>query len=77
MYVLEQIFILCSAYISQVFNFVNFVNFESFAKFIQLKFEPLHCQAHGQHASAKFFSMKSFKTAFCENVDLRNMSGIW
>ena len=36
-----------SAYISRVFNFANIANLESFAKFIQRKFEPLHCNTHG------------------------------
>ena len=31
-----------------------FANLESFAKFIQRKFEPLHCNTHGQHEFAKF-----------------------
>ena len=48
--------LLYSAYISQVFNFVSFVNFELFVKFIELKFEQLLCQAHGQHASTIFFN---------------------
>ena len=51
----REIKILYSTYILQVFNFMNFVNFESFAKSIRLKFELLCCQAHGQHASVKFF----------------------
>ena len=44
-----------SACISQVFNFANFANLESLVKFIELKFEPLHCHIHGQHKFAKFF----------------------
>ena len=56
-----------SAYISRVFNFVNFANLESFAKFIQLKFEPLCCNTHGQHKFANYF-----KAAIRENLDPRN-----
>ena len=61
-----------SAYISQVFNFTNFVNFKLFVKFIQLKFEPLHCQVHGQHSSVKFFQ----QITIWENFDLQNISAI-
>ena len=52
-----------STYISRVFNFTNF---ESFAKFIQLTFGPLHCQAHGQHASAKFSQQILLKQLFAK-----------
>ena len=41
-----------STCILRVFNIMNFVNLESFVKFIQLKFEPLCCHTHGQHASS-------------------------
>ena len=50
-----------SAYISQVFNFVNL---ESLAKFIQLKFEPLRCNIHGQHEFAKFIQRIPSKQLF-------------
>ena len=35
-----------------------------FAKLIQLKFEPLHCHAHGQNASVKFFQQIPSKQLF-------------
>ena len=55
-----------SAYISRVFNFANFANLEPFAKLIQLKFEPLGCHAHGQHALAKFFQRIPSKQQFAK-----------
>ena len=50
-----------SAYISRIFNFANL---ESFMKFIQLKFETLHCNTHGQHEFAKFFQQIPSKQLF-------------
>ena len=55
-----------SAYISWVFNFTNFANLESFAKFIQQKFEPLHCNTHGQHEFAKFIQRIPSKQLFAK-----------
>ena len=53
-----------SAYISRVFNFMNFVTLELFTKFIQQKFEPLHCNTHGQHEFAKFIQRIPSKQLF-------------
>ena len=58
--------LLYSAYILQVFNFANFVNLELLAKFIQLKFQPLHCNTHGQHEFAKFFQQIPSKQLFAK-----------
>ena len=55
-----------STYISRVFNFTNFVNLESFMEFIQLKFEPLHCNTHGQHKFAKFVQRITSKQLFAK-----------
>ena len=55
-----------SAYILRVFNFVNFVNLESFVKFIQLKFEPLHCHTCEQHEFAKLFQQIPSKQLFAK-----------
>ena len=55
-----------SAYISLVFNFVNFMNLESFVNFIQQKFEPLHCNTHGQHEFAKFIQRIPSKQLFAK-----------
>ena len=62
--------ILYSAYISRVFNFTNFVNLESFVKFIQLKFEQLIQSGAWATHIREMFSMNSFKTVICENLDL-------
>ena len=61
-----------SAYILRVFNFTNFTNLESFAKFIQLKFQPLCCNTHGQHKFVKEFLQSSYS----QNLDPRNISAI-
>ena len=51
-----------SAYISWVFNFTNL---ESFTKFIQLKFEPLHCHTHAWATRIhEFFQQISSKQLF-------------
>ena len=56
----------CIALIFCGFLFLNFTNLESFVKFIQLKFEPLCCHVHGQHASAKYFSRIPSKQLFAK-----------
>ena len=40
------------------------------------KFEPLHCHAHGQHTSAKFFPRILSKQLFAKNLDPQNISAI-
>ena len=45
-------------------------------KFIQLKFEPLCCQAHGQHASTKFLQQIASKQ-LCVVLAPPSVLGVW